>query len=141
MTTVKRFARSRIVFGVLGGLSAKRNVHVARELISKLSSRLPSTLNMCERYITVCVEIVVSPQLNENLNTTEPTLPLGLPIVLLYPSVVCKSVQYFACMRWCYCPGTTRSKHWVRQDGSASERAEAARHRYGILTSRARSPH
>jgi hypothetical protein len=61
MTTGKRFARSRIVFGVLGGLSAKRNVHVARELISKLSSRLPSTLNMCERYITVCVEIVVSP--------------------------------------------------------------------------------
>jgi hypothetical protein len=144
MTIGKQLARSRVVFGALEGLSAKRNIHVPRELISKLSSRLrktPSILNMCERYITFCVKIIVSPQLRENLNTTEPTLPLGLPIVLLYPSVVYKSVQFFLCMRWCYCLGTTRSTHCVRQDGSASERAEAARYRYGISTSRARSPH
>jgi hypothetical protein len=30
--------------------------------------------------------------IREKLNTMVPTLPLGFPIVLLYPSVVCKSV-------------------------------------------------
>jgi NAD(P)-dependent dehydrogenase (short-subunit alcohol dehydrogenase family) len=36
----------------------------------------------------------------KKVNTTGPTFPLGLPVCLLYPSVVCKPVQFFPCMGW-----------------------------------------
>jgi hypothetical protein len=49
-----------------------------------------------------------APSSREKLNTTRPTFPLGLSVCLLYPSVVCKPVQFFPCMGWgdgwrCFC--------------------------------------
>jgi hypothetical protein len=42
---------------------------------------------------------MAAPHTRESPNTTGPTFPLGLPVCLLYPSVVCKPVQIFPCMR------------------------------------------
>jgi hypothetical protein len=42
-----------------------------------------------------------------NLNTAGPTFLLGLPVCLLYSSVVCKPVQIFPCMRWYHRGGLT----------------------------------
>jgi hypothetical protein len=46
------------------------------------------------------VKSVRIPQPSQNLNTVESTLPLDFLVFLLYPSMVCKPVQAFPCIRY-----------------------------------------